>query len=114
MELVDVGGSLFRVVRKEVPLRDRLVGFKHWRHTTYGDQAVAMLIAFGNDVDMEWLEPELRRENALDALEALQHLTRSDVRLTHEHLLTTIDRLHRREPRSESPPPHGNGGSGVE
>jgi hypothetical protein len=95
-EEVEVAGATFRVVRKEVPLRDRLVGFKHWRHTAYGDQAIAMLIAFGEDLDMDWLEPELRREDALDALQELSILTSSDEPITHERLLTLVDGLNQR------------------
>ncbi|MBI4538150.1 MAG: hypothetical protein HY704_01400 [Gemmatimonadetes bacterium] len=96
-EEVEVGGAAFRVVRKEVPLRDRVVGFKHWRHTAYGDQAIAMLIAFGDDLDMEWLDPELAREDAQDALEALHKLARSNTPVTHERLLALIDDLHGQE-----------------
>jgi len=99
-EDVEVAGATFRVVRKEVPLRDRVVGFKHWRHTAYGDQAMAMLIAFGNDLDMDWLEPELRREDALDALQALSSLTSSDESITHERLLALVDKLNQRKPSS--------------
>lgn len=95
-EEVEVAGATFRVVRKEVPLRDRLVGFKHWRHTAYGDQAIAMLIAFGEDLDMEWLEPELRREDALDALQELSMLTSSSEPVTPDRLLVLLDRLHQR------------------
>jgi hypothetical protein len=100
VEEVEVAGATFRVVRKEVPLRDRLVGFKHWRHTAYGDQAIAMLIAFGEDLDMDWLEPELHREDALDALQELAGLTSSDEPVTHERLLAIVDRLNQRTTRS--------------
>jgi hypothetical protein len=100
VEEVEVAGATFRVVRKEVPLRDRLVGFKHWRHTAYGDQAIAMLIAFGGDLDMDWLEPELRREDALDALQALSRLTSSDEPVTHERLLDLVDQLNTRSTSS--------------
>jgi len=31
------------VVKKEVLLRDRVVGFKHWKYTAYGEQAIDML-----------------------------------------------------------------------
>jgi hypothetical protein len=94
VEEVEVGGTSFRIVRKEVPLRDRVVGFKHWRHTAYGDQAIAMLIAFGEEVDMAWLDPELRREDARDAFQALESLARSNDPVTHERLLALIDTLH--------------------
>lgn len=69
---VRVGRSEFRIVEKEVPLRDRVVGFKHWEYTAYGEQAIDMLAAFGDELDESWLLPELRQEDALDALEALE------------------------------------------
>jgi hypothetical protein len=72
---------------------------RHWRHTPYGDQALAMLFAFGEDQDMDWLEPELRREDALDALQELAILSSSDEPVTHERLLALVDRLN---PRSTS------------
>ena len=95
-DMVEVAGTRFRVVRKEVPLRDRVVGFKHWRHTAYGDQAIAMIIAFGEDLDMSWLEPELRREDALDALGELAALAASAEPVTHQRLLHLVDRLNQR------------------
>lgn len=105
VEEVDVAGAAFRVVRKEVPLRDRVVGFKHWRHTAYGDQAIAMLIAFGEELDMQWLDSELGREDARDALEALQRLARSDAPVTHERLLALIDALEERGREAAVLPP---------
>ncbi|MBA4160186.1 MAG: hypothetical protein ACR2H9_07870 [Longimicrobiaceae bacterium] len=70
-ELVNVRGSVFRVVAKEALLRDRIVGYKHWGVTAYGDQAIRMLSAFGNELDWSWLRSELDRERSGDALEAL-------------------------------------------
>lgn len=96
---VELAGAAFRVVRKEVLLRDRIVGFKHWRHTAYGDQAIAMLVAFQGAMDMEWLGEELGREGAHDALEALSELARSEATVTHERLLAVIDELRRGEDR---------------
>ena len=72
------------------------MGFKHWRHTAYGDQAIAMIIAFGEDLDMSWLEPELRREDAFDALRELSALAASTEPVTHERLLALADRLNQR------------------
>jgi hypothetical protein len=95
-EEVQVGDAVFHIVRKEVLVRDRVVGFKHWRHTAYGDQAIAMLIAFGEDLDMEWLGPELAREGARDAWDALRDLATSAGPVTHERLLALIDELHER------------------
>lgn len=92
-EEVRVGDAEFRVVQKEVVLRDRLVGFKHWKHTAYGEQAIDMLAAFGDDLDMSWLRPELEREDSLDALEALRKLARSDVPVTDQVLRDLVDDL---------------------
>jgi hypothetical protein len=97
-EEVRVGQSVFRVVTKEVALRDRVVGFKQWQYTAYGEQAVDMLAAFGDEVDESWLRPELRQEDSLDALEALRDLAKSDQPVTEEILRTLLDRLHRRSP----------------
>lgn len=36
VELVEVGSLSLRVVRKEIVLADRIIGFKHWRTTAYG------------------------------------------------------------------------------
>lgn len=95
-EEVRVGAAEFRVVKKEVVLRDRLVGFKHWKHTAYGEQAIDMLAAFGDDLDMSWLRPELEREDSLDALEALRPLAHSDVPVTNPMLRDLVDDLNRR------------------
>ena len=107
-EEVDVGGATFRVVRTEVLLRDRIVGFKHWRHTAYGDQAIAMLVAFGEDLDMEWLDPELAQEAAGDALQVLRKLAESLTPVTHEGLLGVIDDLHRSQGTSDGSAPLGH------
>ncbi|MEX0891344.1 MAG: hypothetical protein WEB88_04170 [Gemmatimonadota bacterium] len=96
-EDVRVGDAEFRIVTKEVVLRDRLVGFKHWKYTAYGEQAVDMLAAFGSELDPTWLLPELEREDALDALEALQQLARSSKPITDQLLRGMIDELHDRE-----------------
>jgi hypothetical protein len=101
---VEVAGAVFRVVRKEVLLRDRIVGFKHWRHTAYGDQAIAMLLAFERDLDAEWLRKELAREEAEDALSALRKVALSGASVTHEGLLAIIDELHgQRRPSGPTP-----------
>jgi hypothetical protein len=98
-EEVRVGESVFRVVTKEVPLRDRVVGFKQWQYTAYGEQAVDMLAAFGDELDESWLLPELKREDSLDALEALREIAVSDQPVTEQVLRELIDRLRRRGPK---------------
>jgi hypothetical protein len=97
-EEVRVGESVFRIVTKEVPLRDRVVGFKQWEYTAYGEQALDMLAAFGDELDEGWLFAELRREDSLDALEALRELARSDEPVTDETLRDLVDRLRGRGP----------------
>ena len=97
-ENVRVGDAEFRVVTKEVVLRDRVVGFKQWKYTAYGQQAIDMLAAFGDELDMRWLLPELKREASLDALQALQILAESDAPVTDQALRDLIERLHHRGP----------------
>ena len=96
-ELVRVGPHVFRVIAKEAVLADRIVGFKHWRYTAYGEQAIEMLAAFGDELRMGWLLPKLRREGAVDAFEALSALARTAEPVTGESLRALIDRLHRRD-----------------
>jgi len=93
-----VGGSTFRVVTKEVALRDRIVGFRQWGYTGYGEQALDMLAAFGNELDGDWLFKELKREDSLDALDALWDLARSDKPVTEEVLRNLLKRLRNRAP----------------
>src|SRR5690625_4295151 len=38
-------------------LRDRVVGFEHWKCTAYGEQAIDMLVTFGDELDESWLIP---------------------------------------------------------
>ncbi len=98
-EEVRVGESVFRIVTKEVPLRDRVVGFKHWRQTAYGEQAVEMLVAFGAELDQSWLVPELEREDSVDAFTALRDLAQSSRPVTADVLNVMLEELWRRGPR---------------
>lgn len=93
-ELVRVGVLVFRVVKKEVLLRDRVVGFKHWKEASYGQQAVYMLGVFGDDLDVEWLRPQLESEAAWDAFVELRKLAASDEPVTAEVLQALLERLH--------------------
>lgn len=78
-ELVRVGALRFRVVRKEVLLRDRIVGFVHWRQPAYGQQAVDLIAAFdAGEFDEGWLRAELRREGADAAYDALRALAAAE------------------------------------
>lgn len=95
-EEVRLGDYEFRVVSKEVVLRDRLVGFKHWKYTGYGQQAIDMLSAFGEELDRDWLVEELKREGSLDALGALEALAASRQEVTDASLRKVLADLHGR------------------
>lgn len=97
-ELVRVGHHVFRVIAKEVVLADRIVGFKHWRYTGYGEQAIEMLAAFGGELRPDWLMDKLRREDAVDAFEALSAIAKSAQAVSDESLRELIEQLHRRPP----------------
>jgi hypothetical protein len=99
-EEVRVGEYIFSVVTKEVSLRDRVVGFKQWGYTAYGEQALDMLAAFGDELDEGWLLPELQREDSLDALEALRELAAKPGReVTEETLRDLLERLRKTGPK---------------
>ena len=88
-----VGGYTLRLARPEVVLADRVVGFRHWRYTAYGLQALAMLAAFGEAVDQAWLEARLRREDALAAYQALTKLQASGEMVNEVALQRLLERL---------------------
>lgn len=106
---VELGPVRFEVVQPEVPLADRMIGFKHWPNTTaYGQQAIAMLEALGDTLDEAWLRARLHQEDALDVLEALRALLQSEIPLT-DQVLADLQRrlggdLGRDAKRSESAP----------
>lgn len=94
-EIVRVGHFPLRIVSKEVLLADRVVGFKHWRHTAYGAQAIEMIAAFGPGLKESILKPRLAKEGALDAFDALEALAKSSVAVPEEKLRELLERLHR-------------------
>lgn len=96
-ELVRVGHFPLRIVSKEVLLADRVVGFKHWRYTAYGAQAIEMIAAFGPELNEVLLESRLEREDAVDAFEALQAIAASNVGVSDDKLRELLQRLHTRE-----------------
>lgn len=68
-----LGSLRFEAVTPEVLLADRMIGFKHWPNSTaYGQQAIALLAALGDNLDEEWLRGRLRRDSAEDVLDALR------------------------------------------
>jgi len=99
-EEVRVGHSVFRIVTKEVALRDRVVGFKQWEYTAYGEQALDMLAAFGNELDEGSLLQELRQEDSLDAFEALRDMARSARPVTEEVLRNLLAELRQGGPKT--------------
>lgn len=92
-ETVQVGAFVFRVIAKESLLADRVIGFKHWGHTSYGQQAIDMLAAFGEDLKLDPLMDHLRREGAVDAFEALRALAGSDAAVSESSLNNLLDGL---------------------
>lgn len=93
-ETIHVGPFVFRIIAKEALLVDRLVGFKHWRHTAYGQQAIDMIAAFSNELDSGLLEVGLRRETVVDAFDALRKLAASNAPVTEgslQQLLTDLN-----------------------
>jgi len=94
-ETAMVGPLPLRVVRREIALADRIIGFRHWGATGYGAQAVAMLALFGATLDEAMLLQRLRDEGAVDALEPLRLLARSESRVDDAELGALLDRLKR-------------------
>jgi hypothetical protein len=84
-----------RVVAKEVVLADRIVGFKYWGVTDYGLHALAMLTAFGSELDEDALQRLLQRENAQDAYLALLHFREAGVGVTDARLEAVLKALRR-------------------
>ncbi|MGQ0766987.1 MAG: hypothetical protein ACT4OZ_15160 [Gemmatimonadota bacterium] len=95
VEVVKVGPLLLRVVRREIVLADRIIGFKHWRATGYGAQALALLEVLGESIDERLLRERLRAEDAVDAFEALRTLARSQRDVGAIELDTVLQSLHK-------------------
>lgn len=96
VEVVAVGPLSLRVVRREVVTADRIIGFKHWRATAYGAQAIALLALFGRSLDEDILRDRLRAEDAEDAFEALRRLAEGDEAVGERELEALLLNLHRR------------------
>lgn len=95
-EAVRVGHFPLRIVTKEVLLADRVVGFRHWGHTAYGEQAIEMMAAFGESLNMDFLVPRLVREGSMDAFEALVSLAESGEPVSEERLQALLEQLRAR------------------
>jgi hypothetical protein len=96
VDVIDVAGLQLRVLRREIVLADRIIGFKHWRSTAYGAQAVALLHIFGGSIDETLLRDRLRSENAEDALMALRALAKGQQAVGEAELEAILDSLHHR------------------
>jgi hypothetical protein len=94
VDVIRVGALTLRVVKREVVLADRIIGFKHWRTTAYGAQAMAMLAAFGESLDESFLRERLRAEGSEDALIALRRLSEGNEEVDDERLREVLARLH--------------------
>jgi hypothetical protein len=88
-----IGGYDLRVVKPEVVLAERIVGFKHWGYTAYGLQSIAMVAAFGSEIDEDWLYSRLEREDAVDAYLALRALEAASQPITDAELRAVLERL---------------------
>ncbi|MBI4542324.1 MAG: hypothetical protein HY705_04780 [Gemmatimonadetes bacterium] len=99
-ELMRVGSETFRVITKEAVLAERIIGFRHWQTTAYGQQALDMLAAFGDELDLPWLKKRLKDEASYDAYLELSKLAISEEPVTETTLGKLLDQLRRsrREP----------------
>lgn len=94
VEVVVVGSLSLRVVRKEIVLADRIIGFKHWRSTAYGAQALALIQVLGASLDERLLRERLEAEDAEDAYEALIELARTRQIVGEDELDALLHALH--------------------
>jgi hypothetical protein len=101
-ELMRVGKAVFEIVKKEVVLADRIIGYRQWGTLAYGQQAIDLLVAFGDDIDEGWLREKLVREGSLDALAPLKDLATTEEPVNEEvleHMLSRLQQEHQRLPR---------------
>lgn len=96
-EFMRVGSAVFEVVTKEVVLADRIVGYRQWKVHAWGQQAIDLLAAFGDDLDEEWLRGKLQREGSLDALDPLRRLAENEAPVSRDLLERLLEEL--RHPR---------------
>jgi 5-formyltetrahydrofolate cyclo-ligase len=81
-----VGPFELRVIQKEYVLADRIVGFRHWKAWGHGEQAIALIRSFGNELDEKALRTKLRREGAEHAFGVLRKLAVKDKEITPQRL----------------------------
>lgn len=94
-DVVQVGPFVFRIIAKEALLVQRLVGFKYWKQTAYGQQAIDMVAAFGDQLNHEILGQLVQREDVSDALEAIRSLADTDEPVTEATLQEVLQQLAR-------------------
>jgi hypothetical protein len=95
-ETLTAGKSVFEVVTKEVVLAYRIVGFMHWKTTAYAQQAIDMIVAFGDELDLGWLRSRLEMEASWNAFLRLRQLATSGEPVTEDTLQFILAELHRR------------------
>ena len=95
VETIDLGSLTIRVIAKEIALADRIIGFKWWRYTEYGAQAVELIRVLQGQLDDRLLLSRLSAEHALDAYDALQRLAAASERVSAETLAQALEQLHR-------------------
>lgn len=94
VDIVWVGSLPLRVVRQEIVLADRIIGFKHWRSTAYGAQALTLLRVLAGTLDEDLLRTRLLAEDAEDAYRALCALAATDAPVGEVELDALLQRLH--------------------
>jgi hypothetical protein len=77
-EIFDFEPYTLRVVRKEIVLAERIVGFRYWKSWAYGTQAVEMIRGFGEELDERVLREWLRKEQGEGTYELLREVAASD------------------------------------
>lgn len=77
IEEVPIDRFILRVVRKEVVLADRIVGFREWKQSAYALHAMDMIRAFGGELDEAPLRAHLRREGAEQYLNPIREMALS-------------------------------------
>jgi hypothetical protein len=73
-EQFTVGPFQLRVIRKEIVLAERIIGFRYWKVWAYGVQAIDMIATFGAELDESVLRKRLREDQAEAAYELLREV----------------------------------------
>lgn len=76
-EVFSVGEFQLRVIRREIVLAERVIGYRYWKTWAYGIQAIEMIKAFGATVDPDVLRKRLRMDQAEEAYELLVSIAES-------------------------------------